>query len=129
MSVNRSSENMLSHALLSSLFFSHGFIQIRFGLFDFYCFCFMSNKYYLSKFNAKFSLSEVIFLCKLSFCYWWQKCAIKFRYCSKSTSWKYFMLHEMPLKLYFMKCSERKISVYPSLKFKNYFLKSIFTLP
>ena len=36
MSVNRSSENgnMLSHALLSFLFFSHGFIQIRFGLFE-----------------------------------------------------------------------------------------------
>ena len=26
------------------------------------------------------------------------------------------MFHEMTLKLYFMKCSERKISVYPSLK-------------
>ena len=110
MSVNRSSEKMLSHALLSSLFFSHDFIQIRFALFEFFCFCFMSNKYYLSKFNAKFSLSEDILLCKLNFRYWWQTYAIKFRYWSKSISWKYFMFHEMPLKLYLMKCSERKIS-------------------
>ena len=31
-------------------------------------------------------------------------------YQSKSISWKYFMFHEMTLKLYFMKYSERKIS-------------------
>ena len=31
-------------------------------------------------------------------------------YQSKSISWKYFMVHEMTLKLYFMKYSERKIS-------------------
>ena len=41
---------MLTHALLSLLFFNHGFIQIRFGPFDFFvCFCFMSMKCYLSK--------------------------------------------------------------------------------
>ena len=40
---------MLLHTLLSFLFFSHGFIQIPFGLFDFFYFCFLSNKYYLSK--------------------------------------------------------------------------------
>ena len=34
---------------------------------------------------------------------------------SKSISWKYFMFHEMPLKLYFTKCSEKKLSVYPCL--------------
>ena len=27
---------------------------------------------------------------------------------SKSISWKYFMFHEMTLKLYFMKCSEKE---------------------
>ena len=31
-------------------------------------------------------------------------------YWSKSISWKYFIFHEMTLKLYFMKCPERKIS-------------------
>ena len=31
-------------------------------------------------------------------------------YLSKSISWNYFMFHEMTLKLYFMKCLERKIS-------------------
>ena len=31
-------------------------------------------------------------------------------YWSKSISWKYFMFHEMTLKLYFMKCLERNIS-------------------
>ena len=31
-------------------------------------------------------------------------------YLSKSISWKYFMFYKMTLKLYFMKCSERKIS-------------------
>ena len=52
---------MLTHAVLSFLYFSHGFIQIRLGLFDFFNFCFMSNKYYLSKCNAiKFSLSKDI---------------------------------------------------------------------
>ena len=46
----------ITHTLPSFLFFSHGFIQIRFGLFFFFFFC------YLSKFNAiNFSLSEDIF--------------------------------------------------------------------
>ena len=31
-------------------------------------------------------------------------------YQRKSISWKCFMFHEMTLKLYFIKCSERKIS-------------------
>ena len=35
---------------------------------------------------------------------------------SKSISWKYFIFHEMTLKMYFTKCPERKISVHPSLK-------------
>ena len=37
----RCSENMLTHALLSLLFFSRGFIQIRFGNFDFFVFVFV----------------------------------------------------------------------------------------
>ena len=45
--VNGSSKNMIAHALLSLLVFKHGFIQISFGILDFFCFCFMSNKYYL----------------------------------------------------------------------------------
>ena len=32
---------------LSLLLFNHGFIQTRFGPFELFWFCFMSNKYYL----------------------------------------------------------------------------------
>ena len=42
-------------------------------------------------------------------------------YQSKSISWKYFMFHEMTLKLYFMKCSESKISL-PLIKDDKYFI-------
>ena len=42
--------------------------------------------------------------------YWWERYAMKFRYWSKSIAWKYYMFHEMLLKLYFMKYSERKVS-------------------
>ena len=45
--VNGSSKNMLAHALLSLLVFEHVFIQIRYRIFEFFCFCFMSNKYFL----------------------------------------------------------------------------------
>ena len=34
--VNGSSKNMLAHVLLSLLVFEHGFIQIRFGIFEFF---------------------------------------------------------------------------------------------
>ena len=33
------------------LVFEHGFIQIRFGVLEFFCFCFMSNKYFLILLN------------------------------------------------------------------------------
>ena len=36
--------------------------------------------------------------------------AMNVGYWSKSISWKYFIFHKMTLKLYFMKCPERKIS-------------------
>ena len=86
-------------------------VSFRYVLVFLNCFVFVLwVTYYFPKFNANFSLSEDIFLCKLNLCYWWQTYAIKFRYWSKSTSRKYFMFYEMPLKLYFMKCSERKIS-------------------
>ena len=45
--VNVSFKNMLAHALLSLLVFKLGFIQMRFGIFEFFGFCFMSNKYFL----------------------------------------------------------------------------------
>ena len=38
---------MLAHTLLPLLIFKHSFIMIRFGIFEFFYFCFMSNKYYL----------------------------------------------------------------------------------
>ena len=46
---------MLAHALLRLQFFEHGFIQIRFRIFEFFCFCLMNNKYFL------------IFFCKHNF--------------------------------------------------------------
>ena len=52
---------MLVHALLSLLVFEHGFIQIRFGIFEFFCFCFISNKYFL------ILLHFTSFLCKHNF--------------------------------------------------------------
>ena len=42
---------MLAHPLLPLLVFEHGFIQIRFGIFEFFCFCFMSNKCFLILLN------------------------------------------------------------------------------
>ena len=60
--VKRTSENMLTQALLLFLFIGHGFIQIRFGLFDFFC-CFMSSKYYLSKLMLlNFYCQKIFFL-------------------------------------------------------------------
>ena len=46
---------MLAHALLSLLFFEHGFIQIGFAIFEFLCFCFMSNKYLLILLHLHFT--------------------------------------------------------------------------
>ena len=68
MSVNRSSENKLTHAFLSFLFFSHSLIQLHFGLFDFFVFV-LSNKYYLSKLMLlDFRCQKISFLCKHNFC-------------------------------------------------------------
>ena len=50
---------MLAHALLSLLVFNHGFIQIRFGLFELFCFCFMCN----ILFNT-IKFQKISFLCK-----------------------------------------------------------------
>ena len=107
MSVNRSSENKLTHAFLSFLCFSRGFIQIHFGLFDFFCFV-LSNKYYLSKLMLlDFRCQKIPFLCEHSFCidekhaqWHWDN---KVKVFHESISW-------------FMTCSERKFSVYPFLK-------------
>ena len=49
--VKGSSKNMLAHALLPLLVFEHGFIQRGFGIFEFLCFCFMINKYFLILLN------------------------------------------------------------------------------
>ena len=48
---NKSFKKMLAHPLLVLLVFEHGFIQIRFGIFEFFCFCFMSNKCFLMLLN------------------------------------------------------------------------------
>ena len=57
---------MLAHALLSLLVFEHDFIQVRFGIFECFCFCFLSNKYLLiqSNFTRYFSVNTIF--------YWWE---------------------------------------------------------
>ena len=48
--------------------FNHGFIQIPFGLFNFFVFV-LSNKYYLSKsIYQDFRCQKISFLCKHNFC-------------------------------------------------------------
>ena len=50
---------------LSFLFFNHGFIPISFSLFEFFCFCFMSNKSRLMLLNSRrypFSLNTIFFI-------------------------------------------------------------------
>ena len=103
MSVNQRSQNKVAHAFLSFLCFIRGFIKIHFGLFDFFVFV-VSKKFYLSKLMLlDFRCQKISFLCKHSFCI-----------DEKHTQWhwdtKVKVFHEMPRKLYFMKCSERKIS-------------------
>ena len=100
MSVNRSSENMLTHTLLSFLLFKHGFIQIRFGLFEFFSFCFISHKYYLILLDFRkhnFLIDEKHRQWNLDF---------KVKVFHKV----FHMFHEMALKLHFMKWSGRKVS-------------------
>ena len=42
----------IAHSLLSLFVFKHGFIQIRFGIFELFFFYFRSNKYYLMLFRS-----------------------------------------------------------------------------
>ena len=49
---------MLPYALLS-----HGFIQIRFGIFEFFWFCFMGNKIFFNTIR----FYTISFLCKHNF--------------------------------------------------------------
>ena len=58
-----SSKHMLPHALLLLPVFEHGFIQTDFGLFEFFRFCFMSNKIFVN--TVKFYTTS--FLCKHKF--------------------------------------------------------------
>ena len=56
---------MLAHPLLPLLVFEHGLIQIRFGNFEFFCFCCMSNKCFLILLNFKqclFSVNTIFLL-------------------------------------------------------------------
>ena len=56
---------MLAHPLLPLLVFEHGFIQIGFGIFEFFCFCFMSNKSFLILLNFTrflFSVNTIFLL-------------------------------------------------------------------
>ena len=60
-----------------------------------------------------------LFMISFTIFYWWETLSVNVGYWSKSISWKYFIFHEMTLKLYFMKCPERKISqcILPFMKF------------
>ena len=56
---------MLAHALLPLPVFEHGFIQICFVIFEFFCFCFMSNKNFLILLNftrCLFSVNTIFFI-------------------------------------------------------------------
>ena len=58
---------MLAHPLLPLLVFEHGFIQIRFGIFEYFCFCFMSNKLFLILLNFTqylFSVNTIFLMTK-----------------------------------------------------------------
>ena len=107
------SKKVLAPVLLSLLVFEHGFIQIRFGSFEFfYTISFLLNfTRYLFSENFSRYLSQ-FFIDEKHY-------AMNVGYWSKSISWKYFIFHEMTLKLYLMKCPERKISqcILPLRKF------------
>ena len=121
MSVSKSSENMLPHALLSFLFFNHGFFRYVLFYLDLFCPCFMCNKYYLMLLNFRRYLFSVNTICFID---------------EKHTQWnldtkvkyfmKVFMFHETSLKLHFMKCSERKVPQCKDTKCKATLLKSHF---
>ena len=87
--VNGSSKNMLAYVLLSLLVFEHGFIHIRFGIFEFFASLVLNFTRYLFSVNTIFLLMRNIR----------NECCIL----KKNISCKYFMFHEMILKLYFMK--------------------------
>ena len=96
---------MLAHVLLWLLVFKHGFIQIRFGSFKFfYAISFLLNftRYLFSEIFPRYLLQFFLLMRNITM--------LDVGYWSKSISWKYFIFHEMTLKLYFMKCPDRKIS-------------------
>ena len=76
---------MLAHPLLALLVFEHGFIQIRFGIFDFFCFCFMSNKCFLILLNFTRYLFSVNTMNV-------QKQPPEV-FCKKMCSWKFHKIH------------------------------------
>ena len=63
---------MLAHVFLSLLVLKHCLIRIRFAIFDFFCFCFMNNKYLLILFNF-----ERYFSLQTQFFHWWETYAMK----------------------------------------------------
>ena len=72
---------MLAHPLRALLVFEHGFIQIRFGIFDFFCFYFMSNKLFFNttKFYTIYAMNV-------------QKQPPEV-FCRKMCSWKFHKIH------------------------------------
>ena len=96
--------NMLAHVLFSLLVFEQGFIQIRIGSFEFfYTISFLLNLFDIFSLRSFHDIFYNFFIDEKHY-------AMNFGYWSKSISWQYFLFHEMTLKLYFMKCHERKIS-------------------
>ena len=76
---------MLAHAYLPLLVFEHGFIRIRFGIFEVFCFCFMSNKYFLILSNFTrylFSVNNFLLIRNIqkqsSRGVLWERCSWKF---------------------------------------------------
>ena len=88
-----------AHALLSLLVFKHGFVQMRLGIFDFFAFAlWVTNTIYYYQILQE---NTILFIDE-------KRTQWNLNIKDKSISWKYFMFHEMALKLYFMKCPERK---------------------
>ena len=85
MSVNRSSENMLTHALLPFLFFSHSFTQIFRHVLVVVIFfvLWVTNVIYQNLMLLIFRRQKTFFFCKHNFLYWWETNAMKFRYKAK----------------------------------------------
>ena len=118
-SFNGSSKNMLVHALLSLLVSKHGFIQILFGIFKFFCFCFISTRYFLILLNFTiylFSVNTIIYWLFIHHFFIDEK-----RTQWNLNTWKYFMTvfhvsSNAPEIVFHEMLWKKSFTVYPCIK-------------